>query len=660
MREKEREVRKIVRMATLSLVCCLVLVVASATSAFADTAKTVSVASGADARKAIQTVLDEAKVKATASNRYVITVPKGSYQLSGSLKLYSNTTLNLQGVTFTLQANAKSNMIRIGESDDTQTGYYYKNITVNGGTFNANKSTSTVMKAAHAQNVTFNGVTFKNCYNSHLAEVAGIDGLNVLNCTFRDQVRNNADAAKTMSPEALQIDILNKLHFPTYRAEDLAMKNVVIDGTKFINVPRGVGSHTGVYNNPMTNIKVTNCEFSGIDTVAIEFQNAVNLTISGNKIKGAPRGIAVLAVGEQGMFFSKTIANEGKTTAHYSSAYKAPASNQNIVISNNEVVCKGKDPHTGFENEAIVVKGSYFTKATRSKSADLLPGKDHYLSGVTVSDNTIATIGHGIRLRDVKNSSVVRNAVTYNGSKSGSAAYYGVQTIDHCSNNVIDGNVIANMKTNGIYVSQSSQAKSIQGNKITAPGKYGIDIQESKAATIARNQISKAGSHGIYVYKKSAVTSISSNVISAAGGSGINVDSQSRTTKITGNTVKKPKVHGITVHKSSKVTKIDKNKITSPKKHGIFLEVKSYAKSITGNTISAAAQRGIAVYAHSAKMSITKNKIAKCKGNAIFIDGRGSKYKITVKSNKITGKASVANVKVKSGKVSVSGSKKAK
>lgn len=618
--------------------------------------------SGSDnAAKVIQEELDKSASLGTAANPYVITVKVGTYTLDRSLKLYSNVTLNLKGVTFKLTANTQSNMIRVGESEDTQTGYYYQNITVNGGTFDANKNSSTVLKAAHAKNVTFDGTIFKNCYNAHLAEVAGIDGFTVKNCQFRDQVRNNSESSKTMSPEALQIDIINKMHFPTYRAEDLTMKNVLIENTQFVNVPRGVGSHTGVYNNPMDGITVTGCTFSGIDTVAIEFQNVVNLHITRNVINSAPRGIAVNTIGTQGMFFSSSIAKEGKTTSHFSSAYVKPAANQNIVVSNNHIVCKGKDPHTGFENEAIVLKGTYSTDVPKGSSQmDALPKKDHYLSGVTIENNVIKTIGHGIRLRDAKNSLVKGNTVEYGGSKSGSANYYGVQLIDHATDNAIESNAINNIKTNGIYVSDKSGAKLIKGNAIKSPGKYGVALQDSTATKIASNKISKPKVHGVHVFLGSKVSRVESNSIANPGYSGVNVEQSARVSLIKKNNIKTPKVAGIFLHRKAVVSKIESNTISSAKKYGIFVESNSTAKAITGNKITKAAQRGIYLSSTKSKVSITKNKVSCLKGNAIYIDVKTNKYPITIKGNKLTGKASTANVKVRSGKVKVSGSKQVK
>jgi lipoate-protein ligase A len=81
----------------------------------------------------------------------------------------------------------------------------------------------------------------------------------------------------------------------------------------------------------------------------------------------------------------------------------------------------------------------------------------------------------------------------------------------------------------------------------------------------------------------------------------------------------------------------------------------SKVKSITSNTVTSGRTRGIAFYSGKSKAVISKNVIKKCKGNAIYIDAKTKKYKIVVKSNKIAGKGA----KIASGKVAISGTKKA-
>lgn len=104
---------------------------------------------------AIQTALLTAKENATDANIYKIVVPAGTYYIYDRLEIYSNTWLLLDGVTLVRSPQAR-NMLRVGEIDSFTTGvtgYHYRNITIEGGAFDAAWLEGTVLKVAHAKNV---------------------------------------------------------------------------------------------------------------------------------------------------------------------------------------------------------------------------------------------------------------------------------------------------------------------------------------------------------------------------------------------------------------------------------------------------------------------------------------------------------------------------
>lgn len=462
-------------------------------------------------------------------------------------------------------------------------------------------------------------------------EVAGINGLRIENCTFRDQVLDKDHS--TLTPEAIQIDVLVPKHMNGYRCEDLPMKNIVVNKCTFTNVPRGVGSHSSILNNYVNGVTITNNTFTNMGSAAIQGMNYINCLISDNTIKNSPRGIALYTVNTKGVYFGSTAGKDGVASST-SKAYRTPPANQNIVITRNVIDVRGKEQYTSFTNEGIIINGFKFDKALKASSAtDAIPKGDYYASGVTITDNTISSIGHGIRLHDARNSTVAHNTITYTGSKKGGTPYYGIELLEGSSNVAVADNEIKNVKTNGIFIIESG-ASSVTGNKISAPGKYGIGLQKGSATKIARNSVSKPKTCGIFLSKSSKVKAIDSNTISSSKGYGVSID-------------------------KSSVNSLAKNKITSPKNMGIMVKAGSKVKKITGNTIKSGKNRGIAIYAPKCAMSVTKNKISKCKAWGIYVDGKSKSYKITVKGNKITGKSSVAKVKVVSGKVKVSGSKKA-
>ena len=237
---------------------------------------------------AIQSALNQAENKATASNPVTVKVAAGSYNLNGGLHIFDNTTLDLSGVT--LKRTQAGNMLRVGSEDGVNSGavgYQYRNIRLIGGTFDGNNGENTILKVSHTWNFSMENVTVINEKEGHMMEVAGCDGFTATGCTFRDQVLTPGHDGY----EAIQFDILHPKHVVNCRAEDLNCRNILVENCVFDNVPRAVGSHTGILNNPFDGITIRNNTFKNLKSIAVQGMNWINVDIRMNTIENAPRGI---------------------------------------------------------------------------------------------------------------------------------------------------------------------------------------------------------------------------------------------------------------------------------------------------------------------------------------------------------------------------------
>lgn len=441
-----------------------------------------------------------------------IVAPAGNYEINSSIQInYNNITVDFTGCTFIQQQGTTTNLLRIGENNDQHTGYFYQNITIIGGTFDCNGCSNTLFKCAHAQNITILGASFQNVNNGHLAEVAGINGLIFSDCLFKDQKLENKGT--TLTYEAIQIDILTHDHLYGYRAEALAMKNVLIENCVFDNVPRGVGSHTSIINCPVNGIVIRNNTFRNIGSVAVQGQNWINADIHDNQISDSPRGIALYSIGQSGNYIPSDIAKEDGVNTNISDSYKKPLEKQNINIYNNTIICGGQDPYASYDPVGIYVGGLKIPKSQKIVNGSVLPKGNYYVSGVTIKNNTIQSVGHGIRLEDVKKTVVISNSMKFVGTKS-SKAFYGVQLRLESQCSQIKNNKINGYNANGIYLNLKSSATTISGNKISNVQKYGIGIEESKVTNIVKNSVTNAKRYGINVIEHSKVTTIADNKIS--------------------------------------------------------------------------------------------------------------------------------------------------
>ena len=532
----------------------------------------------------MQNALNEAKAKATAKKPYEIKVPGGTYQLDHTMLVYSNTKLILKGVT--LRAAKDKNVFHVGSLDTDSSGakgYCYKNISIEGGVLDGRNHSGTVVKVGHAENFQMTGVTLCNVKNAHLMETGGVKGLTVTDCTFKNQVSTSKDITYY---EAIQLDILYPWHLVAYRAETLNTTDVRIDHCKFINTPRGVGSHTAILNQPMKNITISNCTFEKMGSAAIQGLNWKNVTITDNVIKEAPRGIAcyLTASNGNGTYLPSVLSKTGKTKTKLPDRYKAPDKNMGLLIKGNTITTNAKkDPYAFYERVAIYVGGADIEQKFTNKrdQSGSLPFGDYYYSGVKIQDNTIRTTGHGIRFVDTKNAEVSGNVIKGSKTKD-STNYYGIQIMTNSKDVDIRDNQIQNAVTNGIYVNKDSEVKAITGNTITGSGKYGIGIESATVASISDNTIKDTALRGIFIFKHATVKEIGNNeihTVSDADGRGIHVCEASAVGRVAGNTITNPGVFGIVVTSASSVDTVEGNEVTGATKAGIRAASDSTIKS---------------------------------------------------------------------------------
>ena len=123
------------------------------------------------------------------------------------------------------------------------------------------------MRLCHAKNIKIQNVVFLNNYYSHHAELAACQNVTFLNCTFNGQYSN----LMLNSSEAIQIDILDKVHFYGFTSYDNTMNDsITVENCVFKNLYQ-------------TNIKIIACTFENITDCAISAVNFKNIEFTDNK-----------------------------------------------------------------------------------------------------------------------------------------------------------------------------------------------------------------------------------------------------------------------------------------------------------------------------------------------------------------------------------------
>ena len=474
---------------------------------------------------AVQGALNTARDFANASNRATVKVAEGDYTLYGCLNIYSNTTLDLTGVTVT--RGGAGNMLRTGANDSPTsgvTGYAHENITLIGGTFDGNAGANTMLKAAHAKNFVMENVTVRNEKEGHMMEVAGVDGFTVRNCTFKDQILSPGG----IGYESIQLDILHSAHMNGCRSEDLNMKNVLIEGCTFTNVPRAIGTHTAILNNPFDGVTIRNNTFNDIKSCAVQGMNWINVNITGNTINTASRGITVYGVMPEGSgtFKASILANEGGTTAHVSDSYQTPKkANINIACNTLNNVGAVGDIYAAYECQGIAVISENIGQDYGTDSFDgsgALPQGDYYVDGVRIHDNYIDIRGNGVRVQDTRNTDITSNVIvcSKNTVEPTGRNYYGVVLRDNAQADELSHNTIIGAEVNGVQI-DSCKVNHIDYNRIENAGKYGVGTYTATLGKVTDNDIINCKSEGITLISGSKADAVKWNRVRKCGGYGL-------------------------------------------------------------------------------------------------------------------------------------------
>ena len=566
---------------------------------------------GNDPAAAINAKILEVKESASADNPFTLKLPfEGEYGLKAPIKLYSNMILDLNGSTIVMYDSDNEeaphhNMIRFGEDGNSVTGYDFKNITVKNGTVDGNEKGATLLKMAHGQNITLTNLTVMNTKDYHLSEFAAIDGLTIDSCTFKDQVITSPEET---TYEAIQLDVLAPAHFETYEPEALPMKNVTINKCTFENVPRAIGSHTAILNDPFDTVKITNNTINSCLSAAIQGNYWKNVTITGNTITDAPRGIVMYSVngngGEDsyanGTYLARDInASSTGSSSSASADYQTPF-DAKINISNNNITLNTFEDYGGYAHVGILTGGTNYldSDVNPEDSSGKIPEGDYYITGVTIKNNTVKTSGNGIRLAHTSNATVSENNI--NGNKSS------VNT-DH-----------------GISTSYGSKKITISDNVIRSTCGDGINISGSDEINIKNNDINTCNNHGIKACNQSAISEISNNKVVTIRYNGIYLDVDSTSGSIKKNTVVDCVENGIYIGGSSYCSNISENNVSETGVSAILVSSSICSGVISGNIIDNSTGHGIRINQGSAG-SVVDNEITEVDGNAIYVTGEDTR-----------------------------------
>lgn len=342
-----------------------------------------------------------------------LTLPPGVYEIDGGgqpLHISQNTWLAMEGVTLRKCDTQCAALLRNSPPAGQAAGYAgNSNLVLTGGVWEvpldhfdprSNSDRFSVLRFGHCRNLLMVDVTARGCVNGHHLELCGVQGCSVVNCTFQGYL-DTAYNGRNDRKEAIQIDVVNNRYvapgFSSY--DDAISSDILVYGSQFQNLSRGVGGHNAVYGQCYSNIVIQNNRFSNLTGEGIYALNCARIRVLDNVMEEVEGGITLLAL-----------------TQRPDSHYMAPA--------------KGALPALGeirIQSSDLVITGNVIDLGRRSKPAcgiSILGGcyqdpafQPQYQGGVfwaqavTLSGNRVT--GGGIALNQVWDCAVTDNRAAF-------------------------------------------------------------------------------------------------------------------------------------------------------------------------------------------------------------------------------------------------------
>ncbi|MEF3304754.1 right-handed parallel beta-helix repeat-containing protein [Paenibacillus sp. GYB003] len=461
-----------------------------------------------------------------------VVVPKGTYKVTNTLRIYRNTHLMLDPGATILRCHDHSFLVG-GDNGATYEGYEgHGNIVIEGGVWEGNilayPDAFNGFGLARGQNIVVRGVEMRDIVSNHGIDMNACRNVWIENCRFLGYKDGTADQSRDY-PEAIQLANHTASGFSQWGAFDgTPCRNVVVAGCYFGASgtpgtqpwPSGVGNHYAVYDSFNSNIKIAGNTFDGMTFAGVRSFKFAELFIEGNAFLNCRRGVML----------SNPAGNTESSKDGAGNQTGLPQSSRNVVIAGNvfkgtlgeNVYCVGwpKDNDVYAKVESVVIANNAFEQGATTSSCITA----RWTNRLTIAGNSFHRTYRGVWLSYVSHANIADNhfedtktEAVY--SEEPDAAYRGR---GHTAFIQIHHNQIRRCGRNGIFI-QSMDGFQVSGNTIDSPAletdnaRHGINVANgAKNGTVSGNRIAKAPSgnqnqYGINVTSTCANVQLSNN-----------------------------------------------------------------------------------------------------------------------------------------------------
>ncbi|MBE9409808.1 right-handed parallel beta-helix repeat-containing protein [Staphylococcus epidermidis] len=419
-----------------------------------------------DASRDIQDALNRIK----DAGGGILYIPSGVFLCTGRMYIYSNTTVKMEDNTILLRGHSQGFFDNGDPLVERVTYEGEHNIKIMGGVLDNNleqidKYPTThvnMINLRHADNITIEGVRFKNSISHHCIDVNGSKNLLIQNCIFEGYINPLEEVDK----EAIQLSGYDAGGINGGVFDNTITKDVIIKYNKFrpsalapgFNVC--IGHHSAKHNVWQNNFEISNNDFRECHTGVRSFKFK-NVRIIDNVFQEMVYPIRISAVG--GEYQSANDVNgipSGKSQGALEHVIRGNYfRNFNVAVSSFGRYYRGSFGY----NEHISITNNYFIGEDWNKALSI---SVELTRNLHINDNIFSNCFRGIQVMSTHYLYVKNNHMT-------------------------------NMKTEGMYIKTAlfpgeanvSTHIHVTGNTLNGSGKNGIFLQNANMFSIKSNDV---------------------------------------------------------------------------------------------------------------------------------------------------------------------------
>ncbi|MGN0464808.1 MAG: NosD domain-containing protein [Lachnospiraceae bacterium] len=262
------------------------------------------VADGDNITVQLQAAFLLAATKATKEIPYKILIPAGTYHLSSTVHIYSNTVLSIKDVVFVRDFQQGPMLMSGNFMEDSPYIKQEQNIIIQGGTFDGNcfdalygavTTSFSNLYFPYAKNVQIIGVKICNNMGGHHIEMNGVDNIIIRDCTF-DKYYTNKTVSDSYKKEALKFGTMNLISNNGEKIRTLTCNQILVKNNIFRDVYQGIGFDYIPSSKVYKNVSIHHNTFVSCKKEAMILSSLSQSDISRNLIENAEIGIWIQSI----------------------------------------------------------------------------------------------------------------------------------------------------------------------------------------------------------------------------------------------------------------------------------------------------------------------------------------------------------------------------